>query len=256
MRQFLTGTTPPIIMAFTGANTQEVISRTQQGMALGAEGFCLQTCYIGKESRTRSDFRKMIAAAEGMPVYVTNYRHFTNEGTTDEELAQGILELAGCGATLCDVMGDLFDPQPEEMTYDMIAVEKQKALISQLHQKGVQALMSAHIYRFLPAQEVLKIALSQQARGADIVKIVTYAETEEQETENLKTTALLKKELAVPFLFLSNGISHRHRHEGPSLGSCMYLGCLDDTVVPKPSQPSIASLKSTRENRGNTHPGK
>lgn len=69
----------------------------------------------------------------------------------------------------------LYDPQPEEMTYNEIAVKRQKELIEQLHKKGVQVLMSAHIYRFLLEDEVLKIALAQQERGVDIVKIVTFA---------------------------------------------------------------------------------
>lgn len=139
----------------------------------------------------------------------------------------------------------LYDPQPEEMTYNEIAVKRQKELIEQLHKKGVQVLMSAHIYRFLLEDEVLKIALAQQERGVDIVKIVTFAENEAQQIENLKITDTLKRTL--PFLFLSNGIGERLRHEGPSHGSCLYLGCLDDTVISKPSQPSIKALKITRD---------
>ena len=58
------------------------------------------------------------------------------------------------------------------------------------------------VLHFLPADEVLEIALSQQERGADIVKIVTGASSMDEQLENLRITHLLKKELKVPFLFL------------------------------------------------------
>ena len=66
-------------------------------------------------------------------------------------------------------------------------------------------------------------ALAQQARGADIAKIVTFANSEAEEMENLRITTLLKQELKIPFLFLSGGECHRHRRLGGILGNCMVL---------------------------------
>ena len=92
-----------------------------------------------------------------------------------------MLEAADCGADLCDMMGDYFDRQPDEMTYNETAVAKQRDLIDKLHKRGAKVLMSTHIKVFTPADEVLKIALSHQSRGADISKIVVGAENTEQQ---------------------------------------------------------------------------
>ena len=129
-----------------------------------------------------------------------------------------------CGATLVDVMGDTFCPAPEEFTMDKSAIDKQIKLIDKIHEKGGEVLMSSHIYSYRPPERVFEIALEQQNRGADIVKIVTGAQTQEEELKNLEICNLLKKELKVPFLFLSGGkYSYLHRTIGPALGVCMWL---------------------------------
>jgi 3-dehydroquinate dehydratase len=96
--------------------------------------------------------------------------------------------------------------------------------IDEVHKRGGEVLMSSHIKQFRSAERVVEVALAQQRRGADIVKIVTGAETQEEELKNLEICHLLKKELNVPFLFLSGGkYSYLHRTIGPALGVCMWL---------------------------------
>jgi len=146
------------------------------------------------------------------------------------------------------VMGDMFKPTPDEMTTDPVAVDQQMKLIEQLHKEGAEVLMSSHVSQYLTAEQVLAYALNQQSRGVDIVKIVTKANTMEQQLENLRITDLLKNELKVPYLFLSGGMSEIHRRIGPMLGCCMYLCSLDDTVDPKPVQPMIRRIKMIRDN--------
>ena len=48
-----------------------------------------------------------------------------------------------CGATLCDVMGDMFDKQPDQMAVAEDAIQKQMQLIENLHDKGAEVLMSS-----------------------------------------------------------------------------------------------------------------
>ena len=221
------------------------MQKMRQGIADGAEGFCIQTETLPPEERNPETYRAIFAVAENRPIYVTNYRHHSNENASDEEIAEGLLELARCGATVCDVMGDMFDRQPGEMTRDPKAVEKQKKLIADLHETGVEVLMSSHVLKFTPAEQVLEIARRQQERGVDIVKIVTGAETMEQQLENLRITNLLKQELKVPFLFLSGGECGLHRRIGPMLGCCMYL------CTPNGStgvQPNLKDIIAYREN--------
>lgn len=107
--------------------------------------------------------------------------------------------------------------------------------------------MSCHVLKFIPAQEVLKIALAQQERGADIVKIVTGAETEEQQIENLRICLLLKEKLSVPFLFLSGGKSKILRRIGPKLGCCMYLCVYEHDAHTTPAQPLLSIVKAMRD---------
>jgi 3-dehydroquinate dehydratase len=93
-----------------------------------------------------------------------------------------------------------------------------------VHKRGGEVLMSSHINKFRSPERVLEIALEQQRRGTDIVKIVTGADTREEELKNLEICHLLKKELKVPFLFLSGGkYNYLHRTIGPALGVCMWL---------------------------------
>ena len=189
----------------------------------GAEAFGIQFEQLESRYKTNKIYKELFAYAKDKPLYVTNYRLARNEGKTDEQLAEELLELADNGADLCDMMGDYFDKQPGEMTYDETAVKKQKALIEDLHKKGAKVLMSSHILKFTPADKVLKIALEHQSRGADISKIVVGAENREEELENLKIIDMLKRELSIPFLLLSSGECRILRRIGGELGCCMYL---------------------------------
>ena len=74
---------------------------------------------------------------------------------------------------------------------------------------------------------------------------MTAAETEEEELENLRITALLRKELSIPFLFLSGG-SHckLHRQIGPMLGSCMWLTVHHYDAYATPSQPLLHAIQA------------
>ena len=106
----------------------------------------------------------------------------------------------------------------------MSLVSFSQRMIDKIHQMGKEALMSSHVLKFASAETVLEIAYEQQRRGADIVKIVTAANSDEEQIENLSITTLLKKELKVPFLFLSGGTHSKiHRMIGPQLGCVTYL---------------------------------
>ena len=235
---------PPITVLLSRETPEAFISAAKAAFADGADAVCYQTCRLKAEYRNPETYKTLFDAADGRPIYVTNYRKHTNENATDAEIAAHLLVLARAGATLCDVMGDMFDRQEGEMTYDPAAIEKQKQLIADLHAAGAEVLMSSHVLKFTPAEEVLKIALAQQERGADIVKIVTGAENMEQQIENLRITNLLKQTLRVPFLFLSGGMCNLHRRIGGQLGCCMYLSSQDYDAEKTPVQPFTKDLRA------------
>ena len=211
----------------------------------GAEAFGMQFCRMKKEYRRPEIYRELFEYAT-LPVYATNYRGAENQGKSDDVLAEELLELAECGAALCDVMGDLFDPTMGELTESEAAIIKQRALIDALHKKGAEVLMSSHVMKFIPADEVLRIALAHEARGADISKIVTYAETMEEQIENMRIIALLKEKLSIPFLFLAGGECHILRRIGGCLGSCMTLCVHEHDALATPVQPLLRDAKAIR----------
>ena len=229
--------------------TPEVaIGRIRNANCIGAEAYGLQVESLLQEHQNPETFQKIFKEMVGRPVYVTNYRSAQNRGRTDEELAEGLLTLARSGATLCDVMGDYYCSHPEELTDDPEAIKKQIQLIDRLHQAGAEVLMSSHVLKFTPAERVLEIAKEQLRRGADIVKIVTGADTMEQQIENLRITDLLKRELGAPFLFLSGGQSSLHRRLGLKLGCCMALCVYEHDHLSTKAQPLLQTMKTVRDN--------
>ena len=234
-----------MVQAETPKRVEELIDKS---LPEGAEAFGMQFCRMQPAYRNKETYKELFAYTKGKPVYVTNYRQGYNEGKTDVRLAEELIELADCGATLCDVIGDLFDKQPDELADDREAVKRQMKLIDKLHQKDVEVLMSSHIYNFTPADRVLQIALAHQERGADICKIVTGADTMEQQLENLKIVNMLKEHLKIPFLFLSTGECRILRRIGGLLGCCMYLCVQEHDNLATPDQPLLKPLKAIRDN--------
>lgn len=213
----------------------------------GAEAFGMQFEQMKSEYRTKEVYKDLFSYAKDKPVYVTNYRNASNEGKSDDILSEELVELADCGADLCDVMGDYFDKQPDEVAIDKTAIEKQKELIQKIHDKGAKVLMSSHVLKYIPAQRVLEIALEHQKRGADICKIVTGADNTEQQLENLKIINMLKENLKIPFLFLCSGECKILRRIGGELGCCMYLCVYEYDKLATAQQPLLKDVKTIRD---------
>ena len=130
--------------------TQKAIKTIHKAIEEGTDAFGLQTCRLKPEYRTEAVYRSIFAEMQDKPVYVTNYRLGSNEGKSDDELARGMITLANAGATLIDVMGDLFCKTPGELTTDAAAVEKQKRLIDTLHELGAEGAVSVPLGRRMP----------------------------------------------------------------------------------------------------------
>ena len=226
---------------------EDTIARIKNANCFGADAYGILTQVLKPEYRNPETYQRIFEATNGRPCYVTNYRSFNNVGKTDEELGEGLLELAQSGATLCDVMGDMFCKHPEELTDNEEAIKKQMELIDKLHDAGAEVLMSSHIHRFRPAERVLEMALEQKRRGADVIKIVTGAENMEQQIENLRITDLLKRELGAPFLFLSSGECSLHRRLGMKLGCCMCLCVYEHDEISYGFQPLLKTAKTIRD---------
>lgn len=209
-------------------NTKELVRDITAALAEGTDAFCLEIELMKSECRTESDFKDIFAAMDGKPAYITNYRrlNINDRVQSDEELTEEMLfafSLAD-NVKLFDIRGDLFDESPDEITYNEKAIEKQIALAKEVHRMGGEVLMSSHPLRFLPYEEVLKIAKAQQERGADIVKIVTLAESKDELIANFETSMRLNKDLEKQFLFLCGGSHCRnHRLLAPLITNSLFL---------------------------------
>ena len=224
-----------------------VIGRMRNGNLLGADAYGIQVETLEQEYHNPETYKRIFEEMRGRPAYVTYYRGRANTGKSDEELAEGLLTLAESGAALCDVMGDMFCPDPEQMTYDEEAVKKQMQLIDEIHSRGAEVIMSAHILKFKTARGVLAIAREQKRRGADIIKIVVSADNMQQQIENLRITDLLKQELDAPFIFLSAGECSLHRRLGMKLGCCMCFCVYEHDALSTYTQPLLSTMKTIRD---------
>ena len=243
---FLHTEKPLLVCMVQADNPKRIKELIDRAIPEGAEAFGMQLCRMKPEYTSEQALRELFAYTGDKPVYVTNYRNGYNEGKSDEEIAKGLLRLAECGATLCDVVGDLFDKQSDELARDEAAIKKQMELIDALHKRGAEVLMSSHTKKATPAERVLEIALEQERRGADICKIVTIASNTREEIENLRVINLLKENLRIPFLFLCGGECHVLRRVGHALGNCMTLCVHEYDDLATKSQPLLRDMAAIR----------
>lgn len=242
---FLGRERPAVVCMIASETIGGAMEQFLGGESDGCDAFGLQYERLARDCRTDENLKKLFAAAGERPVYVTNYRSAANAGVPDEELAEELLRLCGLGATLLDVPGDLFCPDPTQLTRDPDAVRRQTELAARIHAAGGEVLFSSHTLRFQPADEILGIALAQRERGADIAKIVARADTEEEELENLRTVTVLREKLGIPFLFLSAGTHCKLlRQAGPFLGCSMWLTVHEQNEFTTRSQPLCADIRA------------
>lgn len=247
MARFLDTAYPRLTALITEADADAVIARIKETAKQGAEAYCVLMNRLPPQDKTPERMKRILDVMEGCPSYIANYiRNNSEPNLTDDDLAEQLLQIAELGVDLIDVRTDMFCRTPNEVTRDPAAVQKQKALISELHRMGTQALMSTHIWEYQSPERVLEIAMLQQERGVDISKIVTYVQSPKECDDAFRTNLLLKERLNIPFLFLCNGSHCRdHRLLSPVFGSCMYL-CRENTNSGT-SQPTLEAARAIRE---------
>lgn len=245
---FLNKKEPLLTCMIQDDNPMQAISHIRTAVSDGADAIGFQIESLKPEFRTEDEYKNIFYFADEKPIYITNYRK-DEYGLTDEELVEQQLTAIKAGATMCDIMGDLFNRSPLEFATDKQTTDKQKKTIDKIHNAGGEVLMSSHTYCFLEKDRVLEIVSGHQDRGADIAKIVTASNTEEELMENIKTSMELKKELKIPFLFLSTGpYCKLHRHIGPYFGSCMWLCVPEYYPTSTKDQPLLRNLKTIKNN--------
>lgn len=248
MPTFLTYEKPLLTAMIQCPTPGECIEKIKASIAQGADALGVQLCNLKKEYRTKEVLTEIFDSCAGKPIYVTSYRYKENEGLTDEACAELLLLALDSGATLCDVMGDMFGRSPQyELTTDENAIKKQMDLIGEIHRRGGEVLMSSHTFKSTTLEENLMIAQAQAARGADIIKIVNSAAHKDEVPKYIQAIQQIKKETGKELLFLVSEEGQIIRYIGPDFGVCMYLCVSEYGPADTPFQPLLKDLKPIRD---------
>ncbi len=238
-----------VTLLYAPTSISEAVGLARAGEMDGADAIAVELQKLPLDQRTEENFRAVINSVQ-LPFMFIDYRSDLFLKGDDEARQKYLLLAAKCGAEVIDVMGDLYDPAPFELTRNPAAVEKQKALISRIHDLGAKVIMSSHMTSTeRSAEEVLEHLNEQSARGADILKIVVGTNTEQAMLEGIRTLLLLHKELDKPFVFLGSGQFGRFiRYVGPQLGAAIEFGVHDYPAGQSYHQPTIRSFKGVMDN--------
>ncbi len=247
-RSFLKKSYPLICGIMAGQTPGELIAEAQAAEADGAQGITVELMDFKPEFRNEASLREVIDSVM-LPFMFCFYRNDRWKEGGDEERQKLLLTAVDAGAAMIDVMGDLYDPSPLEITRNPRAVDRQKRLIDRIHRKGAEVVISSHMSCARTAEEVTEQLLQLEARGADVVKIVTRVATEEELAEAIRTTMLLRHELHTPFIHLCTGaFSRPHRFLCPLLGTAILFAVHRYDPRYRYPQPTIRAMKAVLDN--------
>ncbi len=247
---FLNKPYPVIAGIMAGQTPEELMAESRNAEFDGAHGIAIDLFDLKPEFRNAESLKTVVDSVR-LPFMFYFYRNDRWGKPKDEERQEVLLSAADAGASMIDVMGDLYDPSPMEITHQKSAIDKQKRLIDKIHAKGANVVMSSHMSTSArTAEQVLEHLLEVEKRGPDVVKIVTGVNTAEELAEAFRTTLLLKRELKKPFIHLCNGkFSRPHRFLGPALGvSILFAVSRCNPRYPGMAQPTIHAMKTVLEN--------
>ncbi|MBR0057552.1 MAG: type I 3-dehydroquinate dehydratase [Kiritimatiellae bacterium] len=244
-RRFPLERRPLFTALFAGNSVAELVRSARAAHWQGADAVCAELRDLPREERTAEALRPFMTATP-LPTMCCLYRN-DSLGQDDDARQKDLLAALEAGAACIDVMGDLYDPSPREWTRKPAAVAKQRRLITKIHEAGAQVIVSAHLYAFVGPDEVLAQLKDFEKRGADIVKLVQTADTEEEFLAALRATLLCRRELKAPFVHLVSGaFAALHRLIAPSLGLALTFAKLDPRdAIP---MPPLSNLKGVFEN--------
>ncbi|NMB97568.1 MAG: type I 3-dehydroquinate dehydratase [Clostridiaceae bacterium] len=240
----------PLLTAMIQCPTKEAaIAKIKKSIDLGADALGVQLCKLKKEYRNLKDLKEIFDSCEGKPIYITSYRSGESVDYTDEQRAELLLLGLEAGATLCDIMGDMFDSKSHlELTQNPIAIKKQMELIDEIHHLGGEVLISSHTGQNISIEEAMMIAKEHERRGADIIKIVTIADHQRDIPKYIECIQRIISETDKKLLFLTSGKGTLIRYIGPYFGVCMYLCVAYHDVMDTKEQPVLSKIKLIRDN--------
>ena len=241
---------PFIVSVITDADPDTAIATIRNSEYDGAQAFDLHLRALEYQYHNQADLERIIKSTD-KPIMTINYRgDKTWPGqATDEERVESHMIALRAGASACDIMGDIFDPSPMEISYKPEIIDKQKRLIDKIHSMGGEVIMSCHTWVHMTTEQILEQLTATQSRGADMVKIACGVNSEEELTEAMHTTTVLKRELKVPFIHICMGpYGKLHRFVGPMLGSSLIFCVQSYTPKGHKDQPLVRAARAVFDN--------
>ena len=245
---FLNQPQPVLTAIMAGQTPEELVAESRNAEADGARGIAIDLQDFKPEFRNVEGFKRIVDAVN-LPFMFYFYRNDRWGKPTDEERQEVLLAAAEAGASMIDVMGDLYDPSPREITRDPKAIDRQRKLIDTIHGKGADVVISSHVGCAMNTEEVLEHMQTLGQRGGDVVKIVTTTNTEDELAEAFRTPLHLHRELKTPFIHLCTGAYSRpHRFLGPALGVSIFFAVARFEPRYGLPQPRVSNMKAVLDN--------
>ena len=247
---------PLIVGSVRQRTSNAAIAEVSAEESDSAKAFILHLQLMDDGERNFTNFKR-IADSTNYPIMALNYR--TDGGSDDKECLEVQRDAVRAGFKSVDIPVYIYDydtqsslsmcklpfasANPKEVSMRPEVVDKQKALIKEFHDIGAEVLMSAHVGVELSCEQAVFLALEIQSRGADIVKIISFCESKEQQLEILRTNLVLKNILNVPFLYTCSGTYNRFiRFSAPLFGSMLVFGHHEYGELSNKEKPLISDL--------------
>lgn len=240
---------PLLTCVISDDTPDEAIASIRNGIYEGADAIMLDMCKLGLEYHTYDHLHRIFNYCEDKPVIVFHYRSPLRKQLTDQDLVDSLLLAVDAGASMCDVMGDIYNPSPLQLSHDEESFARQKALVTRIHGMGGEVMMSSHTWVPMTAESLVEHARALASRGADMVKIAQIANTEEEAMEAYRGTALLKHKIDVPYLHVCMGqYGKAHRQLAPVFGASMVLCVPRYTARSHKDQALLRATKTVLDN--------
>jgi 3-dehydroquinate dehydratase type I len=240
---------PMLVSVVSEHHPEACIAQLRNSIFDGADGFLLQLETLDPAHLNLNDLRHIMDYACDKPVLTTNYRRGNPGQLTDDDLVEQDMLALQAGVTMLDLTGDLYDPSPLELSHKPEAIDQQRRTVDRVRALGGEVLMSSHTFVPMSCEQAVEHAQALASRGADMIKIAMAAHTEDDALEALRTTALLKRELTVPYLYICMGqYGKLQRAIGPLLGSSMALCVPTYTDHSHREQPLLRAEKAVFDN--------
>lgn len=245
---FFSSRRPVIAGIMAGQTPAELIAEARNAEFEGAQAVAIDLADFKPEFRNTKSFKEVVEAV-GLPFMFFFYRQDKWQSSDDGQRQEVLLAAATAGAAMIDVMGDLYDPSPLEITRKPEAVDQQRRLIDRIHAAGAQVVMSSHIQGPRTSEQVVEHLQEFERRGADVVKVVTVVDTQEELAEAIRTTMVLNRTLTKPFIHLCNGSFGRpHRFLSPILGGAIHFAVVRYEPRYQMGQPTIKAMRAVLDN--------